>query len=427
MALLGLSILTLVCLVILFTLLGTLLWNKKNSDGVFMACGDNDAQIGWSNDGSEWNAGIHADGGTPFGSGGTAININKGRDLWVAAGNPDGDRTRQLVWSNDDGNRWNDSTGTQFSSASGAQARVVQYGNNIWVAGGSPGTTGGYNVLHSTDGKQWGAADGEPFGTNSDATVANIQYLNDRWLAAGNGGTGGGTTAKIWYSINGTSWSAATGSPFGTTDSTNPSRFAYGDGVYVAVGGSDDQIWYSTDGIDWTAADSHPFGSGGVVWDVKFYDGQFVTVGQYVSGGALTAWSTDGDTWEAGNLSSGPSTDNSLDNIQIPNEFNQYWLITGGTDGTSGASLYYTSTDGREWNIGEQTLFSTGNIQSSAAGFEGRKFDSTDRTLVVGISGTNQNVFYSQERAGITWTAATNAADVFGIGVDKTIVEARYG
>ena len=80
----GFGLLFLFCMVILFALLGTLVWGKKNPDGIFLACGNNEVQIGWSDNGETWTASTHAEGGLPFGTGGIAYNINKGNSMWVA-------------------------------------------------------------------------------------------------------------------------------------------------------------------------------------------------------------------------------------------------------------------------------------------------------------------------------------------------------
>ena len=434
MELIGITVIVLLSLVILFTLLGTLVWNKKNSTGIFLACGSNKAQIGWSDDGSNWNASVHQKGSLPFGDGGTAYYINQStRDFWVAGGDLDGGSTRHLLWSDDQGKTWNDSTGEQFGTNTGSFARFFEYKNGIWVAGGKPNVAGSNMVIYSKDGKNWEKVSGNPFGTGA-GTVSVVQYVNDRWLVGGNGGAGNGDVVKIWSSKDGINWTQASGTPFKTGDNSNPTKFAYGNGVFVAVGREttpdSESIWYSDNGQLWVPSVNQPFKNTGSLWDVVFSDGIFVAVGEYVTGGTVVAYSTNGKDWYSGTFSEEPSGANFVDNILPPNSYVDNWFIGGGTDSsspTSGKSLAYVSTNGKNWELVDQTIFEQGDIKSSAFGFTGRRNDSEDRSIVVGQDADGEVIYHSDTRKSGTWKKASNSATVFGNGPDNTITQARYG
>lgn len=415
----GISLVVLVCLVILFTLLGTLVFNKKNYNGYFLACGSNISQIGYSDDGSYWYGTQHDNGDLPFGLTGSAYNIERNNGIWVAVGAPGGERTRQIIWSDGNGKIWSDSTGDQFSNDSSASGSTLAYGNGVWVAGGTGGVASGTTLLYSNDGKAWTTVNDSPFG-DGEGSCAVVQYLNGRFLAGGKGSAG--STVKIWSSTNGVDWTAATGTPFGTNTSANPTKFAYGNGVYVAVGlGSNNTIWKSSDGQTWSENSSSPYDQMVTMWDVRFSGGLFVTVSEHDpdNNGPIVAWSTDGDTWTAGTGTGTLSTGYFMDNILTPDLNSGKWLIGGGT-GSNGLAFY--STDGKSWTQVTDTLFPGGDFKSSASGWVGRVSDSDKRYLAVGSASGSQNVYYSSDR--VNWTQATS---IFGSGTGNTIDQVRYG
>lgn len=416
----GISFVVIVCLVILFTLLGTLLWDKKDKhNGYFVACGSNEVQIGYSDDGIDWNASTHIEGGLPFGTSGVAYDLVKANGIWVAVGNPSGSRTRQIIWSGDNGITWNDSTGNQFSSDSSAEGLTIAFGNGVWVAGGKGAVTSGTTLVYSRNGKDWSTVNNDPFG-NGEGTCTVVQYVNGRFLAGGKGSTG--SVAKIWSSTDGINWTAATGTPFGTNAASNPTKFTYGKGVYVAVGLAGDDAntkWRSTNGIAWTASAISGFGNGVTIWDVKFHNNLFVAAGVFNSGGPVVAWSTDGDTWTAGTGTGTLSSGYFMDNILIPDQKNNKWLIGGGT-GSNGLAFY--STDGKDWTQVTDTLFPGGAVRSTTGGWKDKSFHSDVRYMAVGNASGSQNVYYSSDK--VNWTQADS---VFGSGTGNTIDQVKYG
>jgi hypothetical protein len=408
-----LGLLILFGLVILFTLLGTLYWGNKNPDGVFLTCGDNEVQIGWSEDGITWTAGTHVEGGLPFGTGGIAYYLNKGNKIWVAGGKPAGDRTRQLIWSDDSGKNWNDSTGEQFGSNSNAFARFLLFAGGRWVAGGSPTVADQNIVVYSNDGKNWSAVNDQPFGTGA-GTVGGISHTNDKWFLCGKGSTG--AVVKIWSSSDGINWTPADGTPFGTNVGSNPDEVLYGNGVYVAVGGSNENgsLWRSTDGQTWSEATVNPFTTvtTASTRSAVFYDGMFVVAGSYVSDGTISAWSTDGDTWVAGTGLGTLSSGYRLNKILPPSNKTNRWIAGGAT---SSDSLGYYSLNGKDWTVITNNFFDGGDIQDFVNSWSGR-------TVGVGKATGSDNVYYTNDR--ITWTESDS---IFGSGTSNTLLEVRYG
>jgi hypothetical protein len=419
--------LILVGLVILFTLLGTLLWGKKNPDGVFVACGDG-VQIGWSDDGITWNASTHANGGLPFGVGGIAYTVVKDNDIWVAGGNPAGDRTRQILWSDDQGKTWHDSTGVQIGSVAGSYTYIIEYGGGKWVAGGTPDGTGLPSLVYSSDGKNWNTISQAviPFGVET-PVVSMISYLNGKWIAGGKWGIGLGTGPKMYYSGNGIDWFPSRtldigGHVFGVEDNDSPSSSVYGNGIYVSVGNQQNgnTIWLSYDTDTWFTPLVNPFSTSASVISIKFYGGMFVAVGIYASGGTISAWSDDGLTWTIGTGFGTLTTNMYLDTIIPPSKNTKRWFVGGGIGGTGYYGLGYYSENGKDWTSITDTIFLDGNFNFLASGWSGRQSDSTQRTIAVGYSSDDQNIYYSDDR--ISWTLADG---VFETGND--VLQVRYG
>lgn len=128
-------------------------------------------------------------------------------------------------------------------------------------------------------------------GSNPSSNVGNLagvplDYLNGLWLLGGYTGS----TAEIRTSTDGITFTQQT---TGASSVASYSAFAYGAGLYVAVGGTGD-VKTSPDGTTWTARTSQ-FGSGTI--NGVAYNGSslFVAVGGGASNKVAT--STDGLTW----------------------------------------------------------------------------------------------------------------------------------
>lgn len=148
-------------------------------------------------------------------------------------------------------------------------ANAIAHGNSRWLAAGSSSST-------STNGTTWAAAVTAP---------ATIQYLC--YGSGGFVGVAAGTTASVYRTTDGTSWSTHS-----LPASASWSGVAFGGGVYVAVR-TGSTAAYSSDGQTWSTA-TMPSSR---VWSgVVYSGGRFFAFG-YNSTAA--AYSADGQTWTA--------------------------------------------------------------------------------------------------------------------------------
>lgn len=157
--------------------------------------------------------------------------------------------------------------------------------------------------------------------------------------------------------------------------------YAYGNGLYVAVGSSG-MVTTSKDGIAWQTIET---GFRGQFYAVVWGNGKFVAIGHKDSGRKTEFWSSaDGKQWTP--------------NEQVIDEFGFYpsdaawngkrFVLVGGNNGSG---YIYTSEDGNSWTRRASGLIGTdlkgvvwGNGKFVASGYEGG---------VVGVS-----------KDGLTWT-----------------------
>lgn len=393
----------LLTLVVLFTLLGTLLWAPGDKNGGYLIGGSGDQTVIYSEDGVNWTAGVDVNGNIPFGSSGAMLYMNYAGGLWVAVGDPNTTNGESMVWSSD-GKTWNYGTGEKFGTSASSFGEVVVYADGIWVAGGTSENT----LLWSYDGKEWNNADNDPFNTGSCNGLFNATGL---WLA---GGRDGDTGTKIWWSENGKSWTATTGAPFGTGVNNSPGRFAYGNGRYVNCG--DDQVdsskllWYSDDGKAWSEA-IHPFTSA-VGQDVVYANDIFVASTTYGdSSNPMIAYSTDGNTFIAATV---PGTFTAASNFnKLVVRENGFWLALG-TNGSNG--IIYKSEDGRTWEDVTPDSFFPGADSLVRTGIWG-KVNGKWRVVISGQSTNGENIWWSED--GENWTVSLDSpfgSDENGIG-----------
>lgn len=163
----------------------------------------------------------------------TWTKIAYGNGRWVAT-NSTGANT---AYSTDGGVTW---TAGGNLPMSGADIHIA-YGKGIWVAF-KEGTTAAASSING--GVTWTSR------TLPAGDWKGIAYGNNRFVAID------GTPAndQVAYSLNGTTWTAVTGIPFGATDVQT--GVAYGQGVFAVVsaisGAGTNKIMTSEDAINWT-------------------------------------------------------------------------------------------------------------------------------------------------------------------------------
>jgi len=210
------------------------------------------------------------------------------------------------VWSSSDGVAWTkerDSTDPNGFVSRRAHTVVVFVDpadsvEKMWVIGGY--TTADVNsVYNSTDGINWTQvrADGAASGFTKCRAHASFVYDGKMWVAGGVG------VDDVYYSTNGSTWTAA------TTSAAFGSRFSAGAVVYNGkmwlIGGSaatpDAKAYYSTDGATWTEATATAaFGNRETLGAVSYAGKMFVFGGRSATAGTyyISVYSSiDGVTW----------------------------------------------------------------------------------------------------------------------------------
>jgi hypothetical protein len=273
-----------------------------------------------------------------------------GNNLWIAVGSPTfapPSPTNCMAYSTD-GISW-----TSITISSVQIGQSVAFGNNRWVIGGVKNrfdstftaltySTNNYPIIQT----DWsGASSSNNIFT---AYVYAVRWNGSIWLAGGEYysppfGTG---TSNMAFSTDGITWSRVTTPPFFNSGSTSAVRgLAYRSSPsparWVAVGeGTGGTIAYSNDisGFSWTNIGNSIFFTRGHGVD---YNGsnRFVATGYILN---TVATSTDGISW------SGNSSGNSLLNFQgyavkYDASFNK-WAAVGETN-----NRIITSDNGTSW------------------------------------------------------------------------------
>lgn len=154
------------------------------------------------------------------------------------------------------------------------------YGNGKFVMGGQ-----GSGVIYSTTGDSWTAV-------NLSMSFAVGKFLNNLFLISGGSGS-----STLYTSTDAITWTSR-GTPL---NSATLRDFAYGAGVYIAVGDAG-SLSTSTDAITWTTRTS---GFGGESITAAVYTGKMFVAG---GGSGTVKTSTDGINWAASTSTSGAMT-----------------------------------------------------------------------------------------------------------------------
>lgn len=190
-----------------------------------------------------------------------------------------------------DGINWTKNIIPSTSNLSGAA-----YHGGLWVAAGQ-----GNSIRTSVDGETWVVRE-SPFSGGSHYLYPP-EFLNGKWYI--------GTVGRAMISSSdGVSWSIVKDS----VGLSYLSSYAYGNGIYVAVGSSG-ALATSTDGLTWTDHGEQALPGGQSTKRANriiFYKGRFIAVGQSASSdaaaGALVWTSTNGIDWAHQSLGFGSGT-----------------------------------------------------------------------------------------------------------------------
>lgn len=397
----------LIILVIVLTLLGTLVWSNRNLAKKWVAVGNGDVTLAFSNDGINWTGVDGLFGDNTIGRGDS---VYRAGDRWVVVGR-DGDNEGANIWWSDDAEVWNLATNNDDeddvfwgTGVDNTGKWVTRGSDNLWVAGGNGDVT---SLYWSDDGKVWNESENAVM---VGVDVIRVSHLGGLWLATGEADTDGNV---LFYSEDGKTWTAASSSDGSDILGGANGRglaLAYRDGLWLMGGGNlvstEKQIWWSEDGMTWTGvATSDTFGTDGQVNDIIFGDGKWVAVGESEGGPSAVLYSTNGKGWTEGSSNTG---DHVLEDVVYSNG---YFIVTAQDNATTDP-VVFRSTDGITW---EDTNFSSGTnniLQRLAANGSFSVITSLD------TSG-DESLWYS-ENNGLDWTAVED--NPFGVEGNTTDV-----
>lgn len=385
-------VMMLMLLVIIFTLLGTLVYGKGTSKR-WVAVGHGDVGLAISKNGKDWEGveGI-------FDNGGTGYDVYRGGGRFVAVGD---DVEETNIWYSDNGEDW---TGVDEIFGSG-EAKSVSFANgiwvvtginesgegtiwfsydaeiweqvedfafeasglvvqncNVWLAGGTKNGSQGEIIAVSdgNDGTRWVTPDTPP--ESGDNAYVNVFYiyepagLQSSYILAG--GYGGGTGNNIWYSLNsGGDWNTAQGQPFGVEGQVT--AFSYIRGKYYAFGddGTDKLIYVTEDGINWTEAtlpDSVTESS--AIESIVSINNEIYAVGQISDKGGYLVGTLSDQTlvWTQGEDSNFNDITTFYTIVKYPST---QFVIGGTSSGNTSSIMYSDSGDSNSWEEVEDNPF----------------------------------------------------------------------
>lgn len=250
--------------------------------------------------------------------------------------------------------------------------KSIAYGGGKYVVIGDKGE----NVLYSSDGVNWNNTT-LPFIPGD--SWRSVSYCNNRFIALCNG------TSSFAYSYNGTTWYKGT-----LPEKDDYIAAAYGNGKYVVI--TSDCVYYSTNGTSWTAATS----PSRFYNDVIFANGKFI-----ISTSSYVITSSNGASWTATSLPSSISNTSSGSGYIAYND-SKYVVAAyqkGLAVSTNLTSWTKTSSSTSSWNgivsgDGYFVAYTTGSVTYSTDG-------SSWRSTSPSTSGYQRDVVYGDSKFAI--------------------------
>jgi hypothetical protein len=284
--------------------------------------------------------------------GSTLRQVNGGNGLFILISN-DG-----YLYTSTDGLSWtNRTTGTEGTAPN---CNIPGYVNDRWVVPGWSNGTTNANILHSTDGITWSQR--SLSATMGSSRIDHIGYGDGYWYAFANNGT---TTTNAARSADFSSWSTIT-----LPTTAQPLSYLYYNNKgtnYHIIGGGGGAIFYSTNGTSWTAASA---GSGDINKLITDGNNRLIAVGNTTATTSVLgflyqlsqiAGGTEPTTWLSVQLATGITIPGNI--IQGNYVLGMFMLLFSGvstieTSSTAernqiGSSKILLSRDGFTWTMRE--------------------------------------------------------------------------
>lgn len=255
---------------------------------------------------------------------------------------------------------WTQAGSTVAALNSDANASAV-FNNEMWIMGGSYASIGDQgSVYYSNNGSSWTQATSSAWGSSGARDdMASAVFNNNLWVMGGESSSG--NLNDVWCSSNGSTWSDTT---CGTNSAAWPIRHGAQavvlNGKIYLMGGDNstgplNDVWSSSDGTNWTEVTAAaPWGARYDFSAVVYNNDIWVMGGENTSGSSYynDVWySSDGLSWTEATTSAGWAPRYGASLVAANNKM---WLLAGGIyNSKTGINTEYndvwTSTDGITW------------------------------------------------------------------------------
>jgi len=327
---------------------------------------------------------------------------------WVAVGATGANSTFQgTIVTSTDGITW---SGQGVTGPTSPVGNKISWNGSYWLRLGAVDGSGTNSMLRSTNGLVWTSAG---IGSNFTSIGYSAIWNGFEWLAVGTNQLPG--ASRILSSLDGYTWTST-----GITGFTiqTPRDISWSGRVYVAVGDGPgaNSIQYSTDGIEWINSTGFAnFNGQSVQWNGT----KFIVVGQDTAAGTYTIYeSADGIAWTSAGISSASGT-SSLYGVEWNGTL---WSAVGSV--SAGLSSIVYSYDNLTWLgatgvvNGSGYAVASANVTLSTGGVIGNGSGSN------GINGSNGSNGTPGQGAWIPYYGtqpstifpATNSGDVLTLG-----------
>lgn len=380
-------VLLVLILVIIMTLLGTLVWGKRNyyQRKWFLSTTD----LYYSDDPTEWTVTSHPN----FTTMGTfqVIRFN-GKYICRIVSNATDDYFRPSLMYSTDGINWTD---IYLDTLYSDESHLLAHNNYNTIVFALMSEY--FTFYYSNDGLLW----------NETSTIFPEGYADSVKVVYNNGlfhlygYIDGDPTGLVYYSTDGRYWSEINNS---VLTGIVPQGIVYGNSLWVmttynrtaTVGNN---IFTSTDGKTWTNQNIDIFRSSNII---SYGNGRWIVQGRDESSNSQFHYSNDGENWTISTFDDGAGDTARFSSSSLAYYPSVSLWISGNTVLQDGSNLITYSTDGERWsltNLPQSSYLSGDGIEDITYG-EGK-------LIAVGYTETDEPILL-QSTDGINWEDVPN-------------------